>query len=177
LAIGAEKAHCPTYQAEEASAAHQTGEDLDPTSVEENEESAESSNQRVMERCAISETGSAKALFHLFPNKSEVHEKEVVHAQMMAPRQKDSEIADHLQPHGVRDAHKDRKMAAQDHHDVSSRNGLLLSVLPPPLSRIVNGAQRCDPMHLLPNLLSHLAMVAHLLHLHPQLLFLSADPD
>ena len=174
--IGAEKAHCLTYPAEEANAAHQTGEDLDPTSAEENEESAESSNPRVMEKFAISETGSAKVLFHPFLNKNEVHEKGVVHAQMMAPRQKDSEIADHLQLHGVRDVHKDRKMAAQDHHDVSSRNGLLLSVLPLPLSRIVNGVLRCDPMHLLPNLLSHLAMVAHLLHQHPPLLFLLADP-
>lgn len=172
---GAEKVHCPTYQAE-ATAALQTREDLDPTS-EENVESVESFNQRVTERFATSEIGSAKALFHLFLNKSEVHEMEVVHEQMMAQEQRGSEIANRLQPHGVKDDRRARRMAARDHHDVTSRSGLLLNVPLRLLSRIINGAQKCDPMLLLANLRSHPATVAPLLHLRPRLLFQQAGPN
>ncbi len=173
LATGAEKAPCPIYRAEET-AGYLTEEDSDPTSVE-NAENAEIFSQREMEKFATSEIGSEKALFHLFLNRSEAHEMEVVHEQMTVQRQRVLEIADLLQLHGVKEDHKARKTMVRDHHDVSSRNDLLLIVLPRPLNRIISGAQRCGPMHQLTDLLSHLATVVRLLHLHPPLHFQRED--
>jgi hypothetical protein len=81
---------------------------------------------------------------------------------------RDSGIADLRLLLGVKDANKGLRMD-QDHQDVSSRTDPRLSVLPQLLSKIINGAPKCDPMLLLwlQDRKFHLAMVARLLHPQP----------
>lgn len=137
---GAERAHCQSCQTEEVTAVCQTGEDLDKTL--ENVESAVSSSQKVMAKFATSATGSVRDHYHLFLSRIGHHEMEVVHEQMMAQKERVSEIANHRQLRGVKADHKAHKTADRDHQDVNSRSDLLSSVLLLLLSRITNGVQR-----------------------------------
>ena len=155
---GVERAHCQIFHPEAAAAPK--AEDLDPTMAE----SARSDFQRAMERFVTSETGSARVHCLLWLSQSVAQEKGVAQEPMMAHVEKASEIAEHRQLHGARDAHKARKMD-QDHLDANSRNDLLLNVLPLLLSRTANGEQRCDPMHQPPSPQSPLAKVARRPHL------------
>lgn len=138
--------------------------DMETTS-ELTEESARSVFQREMERSVTSATGSARALCHQSHNQSVLQEREAVHEQTMAQEGKASGKADLHLLHGVRVAHQGRKMAP-DHLDVNFKRDLSLRELQLPLSRTASGAQRCDLMHLLQSLQSHLVMEAK--HLRPQ---------
>ena len=131
------------------------------------EESARSVFRRAMGRSVISVTGSAKDPCLLLRNQSVVHERVVVLEQTMAQEEKDSEIADHHQPHGVRAALRDRKMV-QDRRGENFKSAQLSSGLPLLRSKTTNGVPRCDQTPQQPSHLYHLVMAVK--HPHPLLL-------
>lgn len=160
--IGAERGHCQICQA--VMVVDREAVDMETTS-ELSGESVRSVSQREMEKSATSVTGSEKDLCHQSHNQSVPQEREVVHEQTTAQEEKVSGKADLLLLHGVRVAHQGRKMAL-DHLDVNSRRGPSLSEPQLLLSKTASGALRCDLMHLLQSLQSHLVMEAR--HLRPQ---------
>jgi hypothetical protein len=164
LVTGAGRALYPIFQAEVETVAHLTVEDSDLTS-EESAGSVANHLPKVMARFETSVTGSAEVHYLHCLNRNVDHETADAHEQMMDQRERVSGTEDLPQLHGARVDHKDRKMAARDPQEGSSRNDLLLSELLLLLSRTANGVQRCDLTHLRPSLQFHLVMAARLLHL------------
>ena len=139
LVTGAERGLCQICQAVEMIVEDRTVRvDLDLTLAE----SAKVGIKRVMARSATSVIGNERALCLPFLSQSVVPEKVVAQEQMMDNEENRRTGNEELhQLHGVRAAHKARKMD-QDHQGVSSRSDHLSSGLLLLLSKIASGALR-----------------------------------
>jgi hypothetical protein len=138
LVTGAERGLCQIYQAVEMIVEDRTVlVDLDQTLAE----SARGGIKRVMASSATSVIGSERVLCLPFLSQSVVPEKVVAQEQMMVNEERRTGSEELHQLHGVRAAHKARKMD-QDHQDVSSRSDHLSSGRLLQLSKIASGALR-----------------------------------
>lgn len=171
LLIGAERDLCQICQAVVEVSAQEAVDSEETTQLEtvvetevESVESAGSDSPRETERFATSETGSERAHCHQHLSKSVHQEREDVHAQTTVLGKEVSER--HLVLHGERDDHRTRKV--QDLRAASSKSAQLLREPQLLLTRIANGAQRCDLTHQHPKHQLHPVMEAKHLHLQPQ---------
>ena len=120
-------------------------------------ESERNDFRRVTGRSAISATGSAKDPCLRLLSQSEANEREGVLEQTMVQEEKDSEIANHLQLHGVMVAPRVRRMD-QDLRDESSKSGQLLNGLLLLRNRTISGVPRCGRIPQPPSHLYHPVM-------------------